>query len=203
MKHAVLLVGLASIGLNSCTTSGPIKVAPKPPIERRVSISAKLNFKKENVGEDYHYYTVELTGPEGDRSFVWPHDAPKPGELNKNKSYQLDLVEEKQRKVFDEDSSEVWSPDLVKLHDGQKLLYDASVCAKHQVRMDRKLVKITYGLISLTPEWKAIIDSAPHEGNVYGGCSVDLDTPEAWTWVCPVCKSTYHEGVARMLKKNQ
>lgn len=203
MKNPILLVSLAMIGLIACTKSeSPLKPTVKTPRERTVSISAKPNFKKESIGKDHHYFTFEIEGPEGGRSIVWPDDAPKPGDLDQNRSYTLELVEEEFTSSH-EPITTYWSPELVKLHDGQKLLYDASVCRVHQTQMDRKLVKISYGLPSFTPEWTEIMKNAPNDGTVFGGCCVDSDRPETRTWVCPVCKSIHDDFVARISKKNR
>ncbi len=54
--------------------------------------------------------------------------------------------------------------------------------------MERKLVKISYGLPSFTPEWRAIRESCPNAGDVMGGCEIDSEKPTTHTWVCAVCK---------------
>ena len=191
MKQAVLLICLVAISLVACSTA---------PLERAASVTAKPNFKSDPDLKDY--YTFEVNAPEGNRSIFWPDSAPKPDLLDKDRYYTLELIEEDWRPFVNSPDDVYWRPKIVKVIDGQKLLYDASICSKHHLQMDRKLVKISYGLPSFTPKWKTLRENAPNDGTVLGGCSVDQQRPKTWTWVCPACRSIYDKGVARMFPEN-
>ncbi|MES2660206.1 MAG: hypothetical protein V4689_16400 [Verrucomicrobiota bacterium] len=192
MRNLAFLVIVAASAMMACSTA---------PRERAVSITAKPNFKSDPDFKDYH--TFETDGPDGRRSIYWPDTAPKPKRMDKNRYYTLDLFEEEWKPFSNDPERVFWRPELFRVHDGGKLLYDASVCGKHHTQMERKLVKISYGLPSRTPEWMALRKNAPNEGTVLGGCCVDENRLETRTWVCPVCKSIHDDSVARMSHENQ
>ncbi len=187
MKPVDFLVCLATYCMAGCSTA---------PRERAATITAKPNFKSSAYSKDYS--TFEVNGPEGNRSIFWPDSAPKPDRMDKDRFYTLELIEKEWGPFGNSPDDVYWRPELVRVVDGQKMLYDASICSKHQVQMDRKLVKISYGLPSFTPKWKTLRENAPNDGTVLGGCSVDQQRPETWTWVCPTCQSIYEEAVVRM-----
>jgi hypothetical protein len=183
------------LAISAAFCVGACSTAPR---ERTATITAKPNFK-----EHSGYRTFEANGPEGQRSIFWPDTAPKPNHLDRDRLYTLDLLEEEWEPFGIKSDQTFWRQELVKMREGEKPLYDASVCRKHQTQMDRRLVKILYGLPSFTPEWKALRENAPNDGTVLGGCTVDSDRPETRTWVCPVCKSIRDQSLARMSRAKQ
>ncbi len=187
MKISSALVIVATFGMVACSTA---------PRERAVTITAKPNFKA--IPDIKDFYNFETNGPDGQRSIFWSNLAPKPDRMEKNRFYTLELLEEEWRPFGNRSDDAYWRSELVRVLDGSKLLYDASICRKHHIQMDRKLVKISYGLPSFTPEWKTLRENAPNDGTVLGGCSVDSSRLETRTWVCPTCKSIYDAGMVRM-----
>ena len=171
---------VAAFAFTACSTA---------PRERAVSITAKPNFK------DYHTFVTE--GPDGQRSIYWPDSAPKPKRLHQDHFYRLDLLEEEWKPFGNEPDRAIWNPELSRVYDGEKLLYDSSICTKHRTQMERKLVKISYGLPSRAPEWIDLRQNAPNDGTVLGGCCVDETRLETRTWVCPACKAVHDDFVTR------
>jgi len=86
MNAIYLLALLSCLACVSC-------VGAKIPKERKVTLEAKLKFKKNAIGKDNHYYTVKI----GKRSVVWPTEAFPPTRLKRDKIYKLDLIEEEYR----------------------------------------------------------------------------------------------------------
>ena len=89
--------------------------------------------------------------------------------------------------IGDEGTS-YWSPKLVRITDGDRLLYDASMCRVHGIKMERVVVPITYGLYMPDRSHSRAEESEfPNTGVVLGGCCVDTERPSTHTWVCPTC----------------
>ncbi len=202
MKPGLLLVAFSAIVLIGCKRSQP----PPPPIvrlseDRMLSISSNPKF----IEKDYSYLTCEIVAPDGTKSFSWPENRLQQDSLDENHAYEFDLVEYEHFRTTGggEPPHSYWITELVRVHDGDSLLYDASICTKHQIQMDRKMVKIGYGLPSSSAEWKIIGENAPNSGLVWGGCCIIKEETETRTWVCPTCKSIYDEGVARMKSLEQ
>lgn len=87
-----------------------------------------------------------------------------------------------------DDGFTFWSPELFRLTDGDRLLYDASMCRVHSIKMNRVVVPIAYGLYMPDRNYSRAEESAfPNAGVVLGGCCVDTERPSTHTWVCPTC----------------
>ena len=170
----MIFLRLSLLLLISVAASCSSHTAPK---ERSLTIEAKPVFKK-----DGSYRTLEA----GDRSIYWPPHAPRPDELERDRHYQFELVEEK---IFPD--HDIWSPELVRLRDGDDVLFDASICAVHKIPMKRTVVPITYGLIFLnTPYGDAQGKEFPNIPIAFGGCCVDHDRNVTRTWVCKECETS-------------
>jgi|GEM_PF-3106431 len=180
MNAIYLLALLSCLACVSC-------VGAKIPKERKVTLEAKLKFKKNAIGKDNHYYTVKI----GKRSAVWPTEAFPPTRLKRDKIYKLDLIEEEYRSNIGKIDGEqwvYWAPELVNVYDGSKLLYDATVCEVHRTQMDRKAVRITYGLYWPPKSYQEARDKDfPHTGLALGGCCVDSERTYTHSWVCSDC----------------
>ena len=187
---SLALAAFTATMLVSCATS-------KIPKERHVTVQTKAKFKQQSIGGAHSYYTLEIKSDGDDRSIYWPTNAPKPLSLNKNRSYTVELLEEEHRMPIGDDGFNFWSPELFRLIDGDRLLYDASMCRVHGIKMNRVVVPIAYGLYMPDQNYSRAEDSAfPNAGVVLGGCCVDTERPSTHTWVCPTClanKSRWEE----------
>jgi hypothetical protein len=182
-------------GLSSCAPS-------KLPKERNITIQASANFKKHPLSGKDFYHTLELEQGDDSRSVYWPHDAPNPATLNKNNTYSLEIIEEEHKRTLGGSSTSTWSPELLRLSDGKRLLYDASVCAVHGGVMERKVVPISYGFPMFDREYLKVENTEfPNTGMVLGGCVVDRDRPVTHAWVCTSC--VYNKNKWEELKKGQ
>jgi hypothetical protein len=187
MKYAVILICLATISLVACSTA---------PVERAVSVTTKPDFIWDPGLKTYCSFRV--SGPNGKRSIFWPDSAPKPDLLNKDRFYTLELLEVEGSSSGNDSRFISRGPELYRVYDGTTLMYDASICSKHHLQMDRKLVKISYGFPSFSPERIALRENAPNDGTVLGVNRVSEKQMETRAWVCPICKSVYDEAMARM-----
>ncbi len=195
MKPAIITLLIIAIGFTSCATSKISK-------ERNVTIQAKANFKKHPFSGKDVYYTLEMGQGDDSRSVYWPHDAPNPASLNKKRSYSVELIEEEHKMTMGDSSTSTWSPELFRLSDGKRLLYDASVCAVHGGVMERKAVPISYGYPMFDPEYLKVENTEfPNTGMVLGGCCVDLDRPTTHAWVCTSC--VHNKERWEQMKKDQ
>jgi len=176
-------------------------VAASPPVERGATVSAKPVFKREIISKDYTYTTLILPG---DRTVVWPGAAPKPESFNGKHVYQFDLLEERMAMSVGDDDHIYWSPEIAIVRDGDKVLFDASVCEKHHLKMERKVVPISYGYPGYSrEEWKLLEECGPNDGVVLGGCCVDSSRTQTFTWVCPTCKTNREKADAEILARHK
>lgn len=195
MKSAIVTLLIIAAALTSCATS-------KIPKERNVTIQTKANFKKHPFSGKHVYYTLEMGQGHDSRSVYWPDDAPNPASLNKKRSYSVELIEEERKRTLGGSSISTWSPELFRLSDGKRLLYDASICAVHKLQMERKVVPISYGFPMFDPEYlKAKNTQFPNTEMVLGGCCVDMDRPTTHAWVCTSC--VHNKERWKQLKKAQ
>jgi hypothetical protein len=206
MKYILSVLLLIAIGVTSCAKNRAIDLSlntkAKKLIERHVTFHTKANFKKHTYSSKDFYYTLEMDRVDEPRSVYWPDIAPKPSALHNKSGYTVELLEEKFRGLFDDTDYDIWSPQLLRVYDGERLLYDASVCSVHGIEMERKVVQISYGLLIFQKEHsKAMQADFPNTGMVLGGCCVDTTRPATHDWVCPICK--YNEDKWEKLKKDK
>ena len=187
MKQMMSKMIVVRVCVVLCCLSGLSCVGAKVPRERPAKVETKLAFKKNSIGKDHFYYTVEL----GERSIVWPDYRLHPKVLMRDRVYRLELVEEEHRsrlRKIDGEEWVYWSPELVKVFDGDKLLYDASICEVHKIAMERKAVRIIYGLIMYPLEYREARDKDfPNTGVSLGGCCVNNERTHTHRWVCKTC----------------
>ncbi len=181
MNRSFLALVLIAALSTSCATS-------KIPKERHVTINTKASFKRNSFGDDDAYYTLDIAPDGEDRSVYWPENAPNPDSLAKNRSYTVELLEEEYRLPIGDSGTSYWSPELFRFSDGGRLLYDASVCRVHGIKMERVVVPISYGFPVFDREFaKAREADFPNTGMVLGGCCVNSERPSTRAWVCPTC----------------
>lgn len=181
MNRSFIALIAMTMTLASCVTS-------KTPKERTVTLHTKVNFKQESVGTNYSYYTLKIESEGGDRCVIWPANAPAPNSLNKGRCYTVELLEEKYRMAIEDHGASFWSPELVRIVDGDRLLYDASMCRVHDIKMNRVVVPIAYGLYMPDRNYSRVEKSEfPNAGLVLGGCCIDMERVSTHTWVCPTC----------------
>ena len=181
MNRSFLALTAMAALLASCASS-------KIPKERQVTVQTKLNFKKQSAGGADAYYTLEMVSDGDERSIYWPEDAPGPGALSKGRSYTVELLEEEYGLGMGGEGASYWSPELFRLSDGDRLLYDASVCRVHGAGMKRAVVPISYGFPMFERSYSTAMESEfPNAGVVLGGCCVNRERPSTHAWVCPRC----------------
>lgn len=176
-------VGIAVIATLpiSCATS-------RIPKERHVTLTTKVNFRSNSVGDGHAYYTLEIESGGEDRSICWPANAPSPGSLARGHSYTVEFFEAVNRSPTGADLTRYRSPDLFRFRDGDRMLYDASVCRAHGVSMERTIVPISYGFPMFDREYSKAMDADfPNTGIVLGGCCVNTERLSTREWVCPTC----------------
>ncbi len=202
-SHSLIIALFASVCLTACGDPGrpySEKIVDRGnPRERAVTLSVKPKFTKESL-DGKPWYTLVLPGSKERKSIHWPDAAPRPDSLEKKREYQFELLEEEYPVGSFGRLAATWEPELHRVRDGEKILYDASICKKHHVRMSRERVKIIYGLMRYRPGWREIQKATPNEGTVTGGCVVDANSTHTHRWVCPVCVSTRKEMIARLPK---
>lgn len=193
----VAVSGLLSLA--AVTSSCKSIPGGKDPNERSVTLQTKPKFKREGAGQPWAYDSFDAFGPDGeDHSFVWPNDAPRPNRLIKSRTYTVDLLEQEVRSSAGGPENTIWSSELVRLRDRDKLLYDASMCEVHGGQMQRKVVPISYGLFVFDrKDTEARAKGFPNTGLVLGGCCIDSANPKTWTWVCPTCLAKETEWQAK------
>lgn len=89
-------------------------------------------------------------------------------------------------------------PVVVRVERDGKMIYDREVCEVHQIQMERKWVRIVYGLIAPGPgEPSGDTEQRlfPHRREVsFGGCVVSPDSPKTnKVYVCSQCKKAYEK----------
>ena len=105
---------------------------------------------------------------------TWPAEAPK---LDQKRTYRFELVQEYRPHspgTTDKIPVGFWTSRLVKVFEGDRLVYDASICPVHHRQMTLQAVPISYGLPSFSNEYQKARDTRfPHANSyVLGGCSV-------------------------------
>jgi hypothetical protein len=181
MNHPLTTLIMIATLTTSCSTS-------KFPRERHVTINTKINFKRDSEGDYKAYYTLDVDRGGEEHSVYWPANAPQPHSIAKNRSYTVELLEVEHRTPINGDKSTYWAQEMFRLSNGERLLYDASVCPVHRVAMERKLVPISYGIpMSSRENLRAQENQFPYSGVAFRGCSVIQGEPSTRDWVCPAC----------------
>ena len=76
-----------------------------------------------------------------------------------------------------------------RIENGDKVVFDRSICELHHVRMIQKMVPIEYGLRATPPDEAQCEKNFPHYRDfILGGCLSSPDSPgKAPIFVCPEC----------------
>jgi hypothetical protein len=183
--HIFAALALVSLSLLANTTRAAIQV-----------IEAKPIFSKSH---DYTYLEFKGTGPYDFFLFSWPRlsaDVP-------NSTVKLDTNAFYKFTVANGESASSWllkERELVKIEQGTNLVYDASICEAHAVRMELRTVPIRYGLIlgntyGLSPKEYYQLEQKEfplYEDWKLGGCVTSPDSPKTSPkWVCLQCKTAF------------
>jgi hypothetical protein len=109
--------------------------------------------------------------------------------LEPNRVYTFTIVEEPFHYRFP-------IPQVARVERDGKVIYDRETCEAHHVKMDRKVVRIDYGLIVPgpgEPTGETEHRLFPHRHEVaFGGCVVMPDSPKTEkVYVCSECKKAY------------
>ena len=124
------------------------------------------------------------------RSVIWPDKAPVPSSLNKNKIYTVELLEEKPKTEDESEENHRSFPDLVRLFDGERLLYDASVCHVHGVKMVRVPVPIQIGTVFYADDYLEVLMSQfPNARIISDRRTTRNSRLSKYDWVCSTCVS--------------
>lgn len=158
---ACLKIAAAAALLSSCSHV----------VERELSIEAKPVLKKESG-----YTSLTASQGEIEVSSIWSLGKKiAPAQLDPKKTYRFDLIQERSKMAGIEGESQgSWSSELVRISDGDRVLYDTTVCPVHQLHMTRQTIPISYGFPSYTSSYlKALKTRFPcANSSVLGGCVV-------------------------------
>ena len=120
---------------------------------------------------------------------------PNPGGfvLESNRVYTFTFVEEpiKQNRL----KKELFVPRISRIEQAGKMIYDREACEVHHSRMERKEVRIIYGLVLPGPDAPSPDTERrlfPHGQEILlGGCISTPDRPTGNIYVCSECKKAY------------
>ena len=111
-------------------------------VERPLSIEAKPILEKE-------FGYTSLIASQGDIKVFTPlppgHEK-APVQLDPKKSYRFDLIQERREMTGSVGGQPQyhWDSELVKISDGDRVIYDGTVCPVHRIHMERQTVPISY-----------------------------------------------------------
>ena len=173
-----LIITISVAGLAICTAIGQ----NTNPI---VTITASPQFEKRGEWRCF----VITNSQQKFRLWALGERSPVPGvSLDTNKVYEFVFTNQPFASTF--------QPVLIRLRLGGRTIYDLEVCEIHQIKMERKVVPVSYGLIrpgpgEPTPDIEREFFPHWHESAV-GGC---VPGPEKTTEVnvCALCKAAYSE----------
>lgn len=91
-----------------------------------------------------------------------------------------------------------WRSEIEAIRDGNVVIYDATICSLHQVRMERRDIEISYGLPSREfAEASKEFSGGP--GFTLGGCVVSSHSPKTERgYACAECVAAYHRWEQKM-----
>jgi hypothetical protein len=166
-------------------------------VREAVVITARPKFKTEN-----HFRYLILS--DGKRSyktawaavgFVRQNACFYPISLRTQKSYTFSIIEEPN--PWGEKSAVI--PQLIRVEEDGRVIYDAEICEIHQRKMEQKEVEIANGGLvapdSSVPSARTERRKFPHRYEIsFGGCEVFPDSPKTKTiYVCGECKNAYQK----------
>ena len=189
-----ILAALALVLLGGCVKKevsskipGDERKPQPPPKERILTLNAKPLIEEEGDA-DFKYHALVIGKGDSEKSMIWPYDAPEPAKIPSDRVLQMEVVEITKKPLMEDmPESMMISYELSKLTDGSRVLYDASVCRAHDMKMERRAVPISYGLPYRPPGFKEASEDFPHDGTVLGGCVVSEET-HTHVWVCSKCE---------------
>lgn len=180
LQSSIFAIFIAAV-CSSCS----LKPTPR---EREITLVTKPTFMTESLDEvgggGTRIHTLKTCAGGTERSIYWPENAPRPHTLSKTRNYTIDLVEEEHRLVHET----VWTPELVRMKDGERVIFDASICRVHKCQMTREKVRIFYGFPSFDRAYIKQAKAFPNTGLSLGGCSIsEVDPQTTREWICPEC----------------
>ena len=154
----------------------------------RVVITAPAKLEQRG---DWIYLTISDARHSYDLPWAMPPHYAGSVTLESNRVYTFTIIEERSRSGF-------LIPEVVRIERDRKLIYDREICEVHHIKMDRKQVKIEYGLILPgpgEPTGETAQRLFPHRLEVaFGGCVVSPDSPKTEkVYVCRECKKAYEK----------
>lgn len=124
---------------------------------------------------------VESGGSQQDASLSgWHGPLPK---LDPSKIYQVELLTQIYR-----DPDYVFS-DVLRISEGNHVVFDASICPKHKISMERLLERGVSACAYPRSFFRLQEGHFPYDGNAYLLCGSGLRHP---TWKCPECEKAYY-----------
>ena len=156
--------------------------------QRLVVVTAKPQFIQEN-----EWVNLVLRDAGQEYKVGWGmgtnvHFVPVP--LNTNETYTFTISQQS--------TDDVWFSELQKVQQDGRLVYDVGICEVHHAPMQKKKVRIVYGLVEPSPgEPSFEIDAQlfPHRWEVsFGGCVDSFFSPRTEKiYVCSECKKAYQQ----------
>ncbi len=102
--------------------------------ESRHEVTGKISFRK--VDGYGLTATLQPDGRENAVAVIWPDTSARPAAIDLSKTYEFGFLEKRTRRPGGGDDQV--EKELVRIMDGSKTLYDASVCAVHRLPMERE-----------------------------------------------------------------
>jgi hypothetical protein len=147
---------------------------------------------------DWIYLTISDARHSYDLPWAMPPHYAGSVALESNRVYTFTIIEEPSRSGF-------LLSDVVRVERDGKMIYDREICEVHHIKMDRKEVRIAYGLLVPGPgEPTGDIEQRlfPHRYEVaFGGCVVSPNSPKTdKVYVCSECKKAYEKWKSKNKK---
>ncbi len=149
---------------------------------RNHRVSGTIQFERDRKGQ--WTANIDPDNAQPTIAIVWPDRFPRP-EAERSKRYSFEYMDEPQLPAGSEGVRM-----LLRIWDGDKLFYDASVCEVHEVSMDRQPEEVV-GIEMYHPYRRSYFDKKtgrpekwPNDGKVYSPCDSGIRHK---AWRCPEC----------------
>jgi hypothetical protein len=174
----------------------PVPVPNTPPEEVHITVRGLPTFRHEDVLSYLVLPTVD--GRQVEVPFTPEHEPKWMKVMPRERVLDFTLWQDKRVLARYESGREdcYWQSSVETIKDGAQTLYDARICSRHSVQMQRALVRISYGLPmpGFLEAMKKDFPGGP--GFVLGGCCVESEA-QAWGYRCSECVAAYNHWEAQ------
>ena len=171
-----ILTVFGCLAISAAERTNQVTITTRPRFDDQVQFTYLL------LADDKHSYRFRWSMSPGIQ-YV-------PVTLKTNRVYTFTVTEEPWRSII--------IPKLIKVRQGDQIIYDIEVCEVHKTRMEEKQVPVAYGFILPGPEAPpddTERQSFPHRREYsLGGCVISDDSPKTeGVYVCTDCKKAYEK----------